>query len=44
VRTAEGIGTTMRVWLPLAPDAPPDQPESDAAPWKATARANGGMP
>lgn len=44
VRTAEGIGTTMRVWLPLAPDGPAGQPESDAAPWKATARASGGMP
>ena len=48
VRTAAGIGTTMRVWLPLAPAADAGEsvkssgPEADAAPWRA--RASGGMP
>jgi len=48
VRTAEGIGTTMRVWLPLAPAANADEsvkssrPGADAAPWRA--RASGGLP
>ena len=46
VRTAEGIGTTMRVWLPLAPEVEAEAesaaPAPDAAPWKA--RASGGLP
>jgi len=47
VRTAVGVGTTMRVWLPLTPPAaagpdPAALPPSDAAPWKA--RASGGAP
>lgn len=44
VRTAVGIGTTMRVWLPLTPPAAagPASLSSDAAPWKM--RASGGAP
>jgi len=48
VRTAVGIGTTMRVWLPLRPpastgaEAPAEQAAPDVAPWKA--RASGGAP
>jgi two-component system NtrC family sensor kinase len=48
VRTAEGIGTTMRVWLPLSPPAHTGEPaaasgsKNDAAPWRA--RAGGGPP
>jgi len=43
VRTAAGIGTTMRVWLPLAPapHAHPGHAPTDVAPWKARA---GGTP
>jgi signal transduction histidine kinase len=44
VRSAEGIGTTMRMWLPLAPlESPADSsPDLVAAPMSASAPAAGG--